>query len=108
METKGLKELLQELAKTSCPILVRLSKREGHHFLLDRVIRNAMQKNEEHLVYKILDFSISAKIMQELQLIQNPALLLVEAGEIKAIFSGVISPYQLEAALVDLAINRAC
>lgn len=100
--TKELTRLLDELRGSVISVLVRLVNREGSCFLLDRVVEKVLRANEGKLAYSILDNSTSGKIMLELQLNENPSLLLVKEGKVMAVFSGFVSQFQLESAIANL------
>lgn len=100
-----LNELLEGLRESNSPCLVRLSLRDGHHYLMDRVVAKVMNKREAYIEYKKIDTTLSAEIMQELHINKNPVLLLVKQGEIKAIFSGMVGQHQLEKAMQEANFN---
>lgn len=101
-KNNNLIELLEKLKNWTSPILVRLSNREDNDFLIDSIVTKVKQKKTYEVEYKKLDSVISEEIKQELHIIKNPALLLIQEGEIKAIFSGIVSQFQLENAIQEL------
>ena len=100
-----LKELLAELENVNNPSLIRLSNRDGHHYLIDKIVSNVIDKNETKLNYIKIEMERSKAIMEELQIINNPVLLLVNNGDILEAFSGMIGQHQLDSAIQNLHLN---
>ena len=104
----NLKELLKVLGKESQPTFVNLCSRCGNeHYLTDQVVSNLQTQYGEKLGYKKLPTQASAIIKAELQITKNPVLLLIEKGEIRAMFGGMVAQYRLEQALDALNNKRA-
>ena len=106
---QNLKALVERSKKWSCPMLVKMNTRAGSlDFLVDRVIDKVMTAKNNHLKYVQLDAASSVRIIDELQVMSNPVIVLFYKGEIMAIFSGIIAQYQLEKAIEDFGKNNKC
>ncbi len=91
-----LNELLEGLTFEDSTYLIRLSVRDGHNYLIDKIVSKVMNKRKSSIQYKKMGPKLSAEIMQELQINKNPVLLYIKAGKIQAIFTGIIGQHQLE------------
>ncbi len=69
---------------------------------MDQIIKNVQAQYGKELGYQKMSSEASALIKQELKISKNPILLLIQAGEIKAMFGGIIAQYKLEQALAAL------
>ena len=99
-QVNNLTELLHALRSERTPMFVNLCSRcENGNYLMDQVVSNLQKEYGESLGYQKLPTKASAIIKDELKLSQNPVLLLIESGEIKALFGGMVAQYKLEEAL---------
>jgi len=99
----NLNDLLNRVQNFTSPILINLSGRVGNeNYLLDQIVEKVKAVNEENLEYQKLNPTLSQHLKEELMITKNPVLLLIQQGEIKAIFSGLVSKYQLLSALQNL------
>lgn len=99
----NLEELLDQYQNLNNPALVCLSCREGsNNYLMDQVVAKIQEEGVESISYSKLDTDTSNSIKEELMVTKDPILLLIQKGEIKAIFSGLVGRFQLEDALQNL------
>ncbi len=85
------------------PILIQLCSGCGNEsFLMDEVVRKVQVECGEELNYQKLPENVSKVIKEELMVMKNPILLLIQSGNIEAVFSGMISQHKLGQALEGL------
>jgi len=100
---KSLLELLEKLKNLTKPVWVGLSCREGSsNYFMDQIVTKVQPIEGEKIAYQKLDCMTSQLLKEELMITDNPVLLLINKGEIKAIFSGMVGRFQLEDALQNL------
>ena len=105
-QVNNLTELLQALQTESAPMFVNLCSRcQNGNYLMDQVVSKLQKEYGEKLGYQKMPAAASAIIKEELKVSQNPVLLLIEKGEIKALFGGMVAQYKLEAALREINAN---
>lgn len=103
IDINNLAELLNSLQTEAMPVLIQLCSGCGNEsFLMDEVVRKVQLEYGEELGYQKLLGSVSKFIKEELMAIKNPVLLLIEGGNIVAVFSGIISQHKLSQALKNL------
>lgn len=96
----SLDELLKQYQNKKEPVLVCLSCLEGsNNYLMDQVIFKIQENDDDRITYYKLDHNSSSVIKQEIMVTENPVLLLIKKGEIRAIFSGLVGRFQLEDAI---------
>jgi len=106
-QINDLSQLLEHSKGLQHPVLVKLNSRVGSpNFLMDRMVRKLIRSKEYQLTYEQLETKVSKHIQGELQILKNPVLLLIHHNEIVAIFSEMIAPFQLEAALKPLLLTK--
>lgn len=99
----NLLDLLQQLQQWKAPVFVYLSCRRGNNtFLMDNVVAKIQADYNPEIDYQKLNPITSQTIKSELLLTDDPVLLLVHGGEIKAIFTGMVALHQLEDTLQKL------
>ena len=104
----NLSELLQTLQELSTPVFVSLCVRCGNdNQLMNNSVRNIQEAYGEKLGYKKLSGKAAQLIKDELKISKNPVLLLINNGEIKAVFGGITAQYRLEQALEQLRLKTA-
>lgn len=96
--------LLEKFKETTTPILLILCVRCDNHFLTDQVVRK-VEKTYDVGYYHVSQ-EASKSIKNELQIIDNPALIIIENGELKAILKGIVAQHQLEKALHELLLEK--
>ena len=102
----NLSELLDSLQAQPIPFFISLCARCGtDNQLLDNVLQQIQEDHGQKLGYQKLIGQAAQLIKDELQISKNPVLLLINQGEIKAIFGGLVAQYQLEQALKNLNKN---
>lgn len=100
---KSLAALLISLQSQATPMFVSLCSRCGNeNFFMDQAIANIQEQYGKQLGYKKISSEASILIKQELKISQNPVLLLINQGEIKAVFGGIIAQHRLEKTLRKL------
>lgn len=100
---KNLLELLEQFKNLAKPIWIGLSCREGSsNYFMDQIVTKVQQIDGEEIAYQKLDCMTSQLLKEELMITENPVLLLINRGEIKAIFSGMVGRFQLEDAIQNL------
>jgi len=103
-EIKNLKDLLENLKDNQTPVFVNLCSRCGNeHFLMDNSISKLQEDYGIKLGYQKLSGPAAEMIKQELMISKNPVLLLINGGQIKSIFGGMVAQYKLEEALENLS-----
>ena len=99
----NLTELLEVGKHFEFPVLIRLSNQEGdNNYLVDRVVESVIEASVTQIEYEKLSTELSHTIKGELRVVKNPILLLLQRGEIKSIFQGMVAQFQIEKALQDL------
>ncbi|MEM6320807.1 MAG: hypothetical protein AAF960_24285 [Bacteroidota bacterium] len=107
-KVNNLQELLDTLRTQETPMFVSLCARCGNeNFLMDQVLHNMQEKYGENLGYQKVPDTASRIIKNELMISKNPVLLLINRGEIKAVFGGIVAQYKLEQALAALSETTA-
>ncbi|MEM6964177.1 MAG: hypothetical protein AAF573_05375 [Bacteroidota bacterium] len=102
INVSNLSDLLQQLQQWKAPVFVYLSCRKGNStFLVDNVVAKIQASYDAKIDYQKLNTITSRIIKSELLLTEDPILLLVHAGEIKAIFTGIIALHQIEDKLAE-------
>ncbi len=103
----NLSELLQNLQIHATPIFVSLCARCGtDNQLLDNVLKHIQESYGHKLGYQKLTGQAAQLIKDELMISKNPVLLLINKGEIKAIFGGIVAQYRLQQALEELGFSQ--
>ncbi len=106
-QVKNLSELLDALREESRPMFINLCSRCGNeNYLMDHVVSNIQKEYGESLGYHKLPATASRIIKEELMVSKNPVLILIENGEIKALFGGIIAQFKLEMALEKLKSDK--
>jgi len=104
----NLPELLASLETQKTPTFIYICAYcSNGSYLIDKIVQNMQEKFSDNLGYQKFTGSTAERIKEALKIIKNPVLLLISAGEIKAVFSGIIAQYQLEQALEDLGLKAA-
>ncbi len=99
----NLLELLEQVKNFTKPLWIGLSCREGSsNYFMDQIVTKVQSEEGEEITYQKLDCLTSQMLKEELMITDNPVLLLINKGEIKAIFSGMVGRFQLEDALKNL------
>jgi len=105
---KNLPELLVSFETQKMPTFIYLcSHCNNGSYLIDKVVQNIQETFSDNLGYQKITGSTAERIKEALMIARNPVLLLINKGEIKAVFSGIIAQYQLEQALEDLGLKAA-
>ena len=108
-KVQNLKALLEHSKNWSCPMLVRMNTRKRSlDFLIDRIVDKVIESSDRKIKYLKLDSESSIEIKDELQILNNPVLVLFSNGEIKTIFSGMIAQYQIEQAIEGIDKTSKC
>jgi len=103
IDINNLAELLNNLKSETSPTLVQLcSGNTNECFLMDEVVQSVQIECGRKLDYERLPEEASEVIKAELMTIKNPVLLLIQNGNIEAIFGGMISQHKLSRALKSL------
>ncbi len=102
----NLADLLQSLKTQQIPFFVSLCARCGtDNTLMDNVLQKIQEAYGKKINYQKLAGQAAQLIKDELKISKNPVLLLINNGEIKAIFGGIIAQYHLELELEQLGIK---
>ena len=105
-DVSNLQELLIALKHQSQPMFINLCSRCGQeNYLMDQVVSNLQEDYGTKLGFEKLPSAASEVIKTELMISKNPVLLLIEQGEIKAVFGGIVAQHKLEQALQKLYNN---
>jgi len=96
-------DLLQALQSRKELVIVKL----GAHYqqdrdLVDQIILKVQKTRATSLQYKKLGGELSARLKTELQVSQNPVLLFIRHGELKALLEGLVAQYQIEEIIEEI------
>ena len=104
----NLDELLLASKNEATPLFVNLCGSDGvQDRLMDQVVSKVHKKHIGFIGYQKLCGSASSIIRDELMVTKRPVILLLQSGEIRAIFGGISSSYELEAALDHIDLSQS-
>ena len=94
---QDIEDLLQALKPKSELVIVKLGANyQQDRDLVDQIILKVQKTRGTSLQYKKLSGELSARLKTELQVSQNPVLLFIQHGELKALLEGLVAQYQIE------------
>ena len=108
-EIVNLEELLAITQSDTKPLFVNLCGSQGYEdHLMDQVLLRLQQKHAGCVDYLKFCGVVAADIRQELRSTKKPIVLLINQGQIEAIFGGINPPYVLEEAYLNIARKDLC